>query len=144
MVGLSFRQVLHSCDGGTPFPSGSPTRVIESIWEDRSYTGELTLRLGLVPKGRDEHIPQTNINPIYYHCNIVQNLKHLGTLYGTPKLAKLTEQVGFYSLVIWRSINTPPGNKSTPMLVLLPYQCNLTAHYQSLSNGLQCTSTRYS
>ena len=58
---------------------------MESIWEydDGPYTGELMMREGSVPQARDEHISQTNIlEPVYYHCNTVQHLKHLGTLYG--------------------------------------------------------------
>ena len=32
---------------------------------------------------RGEHIPQTNIEPGFHYCDIVQHLIHPGTLYGT-------------------------------------------------------------
>ena len=44
---------------------------------------------GLVPQARDEHISQTNIEPIQYYCNILQ---HLNTLvhFTMPELTKPT------------------------------------------------------
>ena len=41
---------------------------------------------------RDEQIPQTNIEPIYYSCNMVQHLKHFVKLYGTQTKESNTKQ----------------------------------------------------
>ena len=48
---------------------GFPTinSVMGSLWEDGSYTGELMLCVGLVSQARDEHMSQTNIEPVCYH-----------------------------------------------------------------------------
>ena len=46
---------------------------MEILWEDGSYAGELILCEGLVSQVRDEHIPQTNIETVYYYLDDSQS-----------------------------------------------------------------------
>ena len=49
---------------------------------------------GLVPEARREHIPQKNIELIYCYSNIVQHLRHPGTVYGTNQSNTHTQHFG--------------------------------------------------
>ena len=72
-----------------------------------------------MPRARDYYVSQANIEPVQYHFDDSQFMgKHTEDTQHQPN--KLTEQVGLYNLNRRGSLNTPPGNKPTPMLALLP------------------------
>ena len=63
--------------------------------------------------------------PQIFHLLTPGNIQRCTEYNGTPKI---TEFVGLYTIERRESLNTSPGNKPTPMLVLL-HQCDSPARY---------------
>ena len=57
--------------------------VIESLWKDESYTGEVMLCVGLLPQARREHIALTNIKQVYYYFEDPQPMGNTQKTHGT-------------------------------------------------------------
>ena len=94
---------------GLPFV-GFPTSVLESLWVDGSYTGELMLCEGLV-QARREHMSQRSIKPVYYYSILVTHIigtrRRHDTTWSTPELRKWESKLPNTGIARY----VPSGNK---------------------------------